>query len=366
MRILMIAPEQFPLPGDNSVEICMLAIAKRMVKQHSITIVCRRFPQQKARSQIGGVHIVRLAAKSKSYLSSVLRYLKHQRFDLIQVDNRPHYMARVKRLCPGTPVSLFLHSLTFVPNQPKVAASLNKADLIVSNSTSLTQRLGTRFPRQRHKIKTAHLGVDTERFKPADPAKRQAARSAYQLNRCFAILFAGRLIPRKGVHVLIQATRLVQKKVPHAKLMIVGRGKQPYIRSLKAQAKKAGVAAAFIGKVPHSKMHRLYQAADCFVCPSQLHEAFGLVNVEAMSAGVPVIASSIGGIKEIIQHGKNGYLVRNYRSPESFAAYIIKLANKKTTAAYISRMGRDTAVRQFNWQRTADRLSLIYSQRRRG
>lgn len=361
MRILMIAPEQFPLPGNSSVEICMLAIAKRLAKRHHVTILCRKFPQQSHNTQIGGVHIVRVSSKKGSYLSAILRFVKEKRFDLIQVDNRPHTMARVKQLASHTPVALFLHSLTFVPHNAKVSASLRKADLILSNSSSLTQRLSQRFPQQKAKIRTVYLGVDTARFTRPHPGKRQASRKKYNLEHSYAVLFAGRVIPRKGLSVLIKATRHVQQQIPRTRLLIAGGGKSAYVRQLKAQARKAGVAARFLGKVPHHKIHRLYQAADCFVCPSQRHEAFGLVNVEAMSTGLPVIASRIGGMKEIIQHGKNGYLVSDYRNPKSFAAYIAKIAKNKQLAAQFSKMGRQTTVRLFTWERTAARLSNIYT-----
>lgn len=367
LHIVMIAPEQFPVPGSGSVEICILSIAKKLANHHKVTILSRMSPHHVRRSQMGNVTVVRVPAKRKrTYLSSVLRYLKkNRRFDFIQVDNRPHYMAKVKKAFPNTPVSLFLHSLTFVPKTSRISASLKKADLIIANSTSLKSKVSLRFSSQKQKIRTVYLCADTSRFKPPSQAERMRNRKRYRIGRSFAILFVGRVIPRKGIPVLIKATNIVRRKVRKARVIIVGGGSRSYIRKLKSQARRLKVPATFLGKIPHKSIHRLYQAADCFVCPSQRHEAFGLVNVEAMSTGVPVVASNIGGIKEIINHGSNGYLVRNYRSPASFSRYILKIANKKGKAGEMSRRGRQSVKRRFSWGRTASHLSKLMRKIRR-
>jgi spore coat protein SA len=368
LHIVMIAPEQFPVPGSGSVEICILSIAKKLANHHKVTILSRRSPHHGRRSHMGNVTIVRVPARRKrTYVSSVLRYLKkNRRFDFIQVDNRPHYMAKVKKAFPNTPVSLFLHSLTFVPKTSRVAASLKLADLIIANSTSLKSKVSRRFSSQKQKIRTVYLCADTSRFKPPSQAERMRNRKRYRIGRSFAILFVGRVIPRKGLPVLIKATNIVRRKVRKARLIIVGGGRRSYIRKLKSQARRLKVPAIFLGKIPHKSIHHLYQAADCFVCPSQRHEAFGLVNVEAMSTGVPVVASNIGGIKEIIVHGRNGYLVKNYRRPASFSRYILKIANKKGKAGEMSRRGRQSVKRRFSWGRTASHLSRLMRKIRRG
>ncbi|MFC9709451.1 glycosyltransferase [Paenibacillus sp. NPDC056933] len=87
-------------------------------------------------------------------------------------------------------------------------------------------------------------------------------RAKYAIGKTFTILLVGRVIPRKD----------------------------PYMKKLRGQASKLGISVSWIGKKKHSEIHRIYQIADCFVCPSQKHEAFGLVNVEAMATGLPVIA----------------------------------------------------------------------------
>ncbi|SDC95851.1 Glycosyltransferase involved in cell wall bisynthesis [Paenibacillus sp. UNCCL117] len=326
MRLLMIAPEQFPVPGGGSVEICMLEIAKKLSRKHQVTLISRNKTHSKKISRLGkNLTIVRVPSGSSTrYISSVLRFMKKRHFDLIQVDNRPYYMARIKAAFPHTPISLFLHSLTIIPRTKSVAACLRKADLIIANSSSLKQCLSKSFPDTRQKIRCVHLGVNLSRFEPASMTERMNTKQVYRLGRSFVILFVGRVIPRKGVPLLIKAAKKVGEKISNTKLIIAGKGRKSYIAKLRLQANKLRVPMMFLGSIPHTKIHQIYRLADCFVCPSQKHEAFGLVNVEAMASGVPVIASNIGGIKEIVAHGDNGYLVNNYTNDSSFAYYITK------------------------------------------
>jgi len=362
MRLLMIAPEQFPVPGGGSVEICMLEIAKKLSREHHVTIISRNKAHSKSISHLGNnLTIVRVPSGSNThYISSVLRYMKGLHFDLIQVDNRPYYMARIKAAFPHTPISLFLHSLTFVPRTKSIAACLRKADLIITNSSSLKQNLSERFPDSRQKIRTVHLGVDISRFEPASLKERTDTKQVYKLGRSFIILFVGRVIPSKGVPLLIRAVKKVGEQISNTKLIIAGKGSKSYIAKLKGQASRLQVPVMFLGSIPHTKIHRIYRLADCFICPSQKHEAFGLVNVEAMASGIPVIASNIGGIKEIVAHGDNGYLVKNYTNDSSFAHFIGKIAKSQQLRERLGNNARQTVKRKFRWDYTATKLSVIY------
>ncbi|WP_018752507.1 glycosyltransferase family 4 protein [Paenibacillus sanguinis] len=353
MNILMVAPEQLPVPGNGSVEICMLAIARQWASSgHTITLISRRARNRPHISRMGNLTIIRVGAGSpRVYMASVLRYVRGRHYDLIQVDNRPHYMAKLKRLLPNIPVSLFLHSLTFVRPTDQINQCLAKADVIIANSESLKLRLSQRFPQHSSKIVTVHLGVDTDRFQP----NTQKAPSA-----SFNVLFVGRVIRRKGVPVLIRAISLVRKAGKDVALTVVGRGRPGYMRELRKLARLKGVPVRFTGGVPHTVIHRKFQGADCLACPSQEHEAFGLVNVEAMACGLPVIASNIGGISEIIRHGENGYLVDEYNQPEEHAHWIWQLVQHREAAAQMAAKAREHAVKRFGWKQTAAKLMSVY------
>ncbi|KAI7261344.1 hypothetical protein KC345_g9771 [Hortaea werneckii] len=361
MRICIIAPEQFPVPGDGSVEICIWNIARRLARKHKVTIVSRRAPGLPGIAEIEEVKFIRLPSGTPSrYRSSVLGYLEAaEPFELIQIDNRPLLLAAVKRRHPGIPVLLFLHSLTFVPPESRIARSLALADAVAANSRSLQQRLSRRFPGTSKKLSVIPLGADLSRFVPAQPQEKARLRALYGLAPGFTVLFVGRVIPRKGVPVLIRAMHRLNKHLP-ARLLIAGGGKPPYVRRLKLLARRLGVSVSFLGNIPHEDIHGLYQSADCFICPSQQHESFGLVNVEAMASGLPVIASSNGGIREIIDSGYNGYLVKQYKNPAPFANRMLQIGSNPALAARIAAQGRSDALQMFEWQHTAELLEKLY------
>jgi spore coat protein SA len=306
-----------------------------------------------------GVHLYRVpTGRSMRYLANVRRFLRGKHYDLIQIDNRPRFVGPIKSMFPRTPVSLFLHSLTFVspPYVTRTAArrGLHKADIIIANSSSLKTQLSIRFPGISRKIRKVWLGVDTERF---TPSAKETAPGA------FTVLFAGRLIPRKGVPVLLKAVKIVRQrtKTPVKVIIAGGSGQGSYARSMRSLAHRLGIDAKFLGTVPHRRIHRIYHDADVFLCPSQKHEAFGLVNVEALSSGLPVIASNLGGIKEVVNHDVNGLLIKRYRDPAAFADAIVRLIQDPALVNRMKHQARLDCVARFSWSATAKRLSRIYA-----
>ncbi|MEW9701231.1 glycosyltransferase family 4 protein [Paenibacillus sp. SI8] len=362
MRILIIAPEQIPVPPPvgGSVEHCIYQIAKKMPTQHQVTIVSRWRSGYPKKSVIGHVTILRVAGTTKtSYLSQVIRLIRGQQYDFIQIDNRPRFIHAVRKVFPSTRISVFLHSTTFIsPPMTSIKqanADFKGANLIIGNSRSLNNHLIKTFPSHSHKVRFVHLGVDWHQFHP---------RQKHKTKKDFVILFAGRLIPRKGIPVLMKATKIVRKTVPHAKLVIAGgTGRPPYKEYLKKLAASLQIPVTFRGYVSRGQMPNFYASGDCFVCPSQGHEAFGLVNVEAMASGIPTVASRNGGIPEIIKHQHNGLLVTNYRSPEAFAKQIAIIAQNKEKAKRLAHQALLDVRRKFSWQVTASKLSHLYAKK---
>lgn len=138
------------------------------------------------------------------------------------------------------------------------------------------------------------------------------------------VLFVGRLVEIKGVTYLIEAMRQLD-----AKLIIVGSG--PLEKQLKKQAKDMGDKVQFLGSRTHEELRTIYASADVFVAPSittedGAKEGFGLVIIEAMSSGLPVIGSDSGGISEIVVNGENGFLVeeKNVHDLRSKIRYLLE------------------------------------------
>lgn len=368
LHLLIIAPEAIPVPPvvGGSVENSLYQIAKHMPAHHRVTIVSRHKAGRPRVSVDGNVTILRVAGgRPMAYLARALAKVRGRQFDCVQVDNRPNFVPRVRRTFPNSRVALFLHSTTFV-SQPMIsrarcADDLGKAHLVIANSRSLLGWLQRRYPGIRGKLRYVHLGANLRQFRPPDSAQRSAARSEFGAGGRFTVLFAGRLIPRKGIPTLIRAMRIVRRTIPGSKLIIAGgTGKRAYVAKLKRLARSSGVPVRFQGYVSRSRMHRFYWAGDCFACPSQGHEAFGLVNVEAMAAGTPLVASRNGGIPEIVSHGENGLLVNAYRSPKSFAAQLLRIARNLAEADRMARKARQDAISRFGWDGTARKLAQLY------
>lgn len=131
MDIVMVAPEKLPLPGNGSVEICILGIARELALRHQVTIICRSVKGLPALEQIDDITIRRIpASNAAGYTRSAIRLLRALDCDVIQVDNRPYSMAAIKQAFPQTPVILYLHSLTFAQPGPGKMNSLKKPTVL--------------------------------------------------------------------------------------------------------------------------------------------------------------------------------------------------------------------------------------------
>jgi spore coat protein SA len=369
MRLLIIAPGQYPVPNvkGTSVENCIINIAGRLARRHHVTIVSRKTPQLPPRSRHGNLTIIRVPGGSRAaYLAGVSKAIRGKTFDVIQIDNRPSYLAAVRQIFPHTPISLFLHSLTFVTppmaSVRTVRSQLSAADLIVANSHSLKKQLTMRFPAQAKKIRVVHLGVNLAQFRPPTAAERRKVRKQYRALGKFCIVYAGRFIPIKGIPQLIRAAEMVHRRVPSARLFLAGGGTSPYAARIRRMARRAKLPVHLMGYLPRKSVHRAYWLADCLVCPTQGHESFGLVVAEAMACGVPVVASRTGGIPEIIRHNRTGLLVASYRRPSAFANAILRIARSKKLARRLGTAARAACARRFSWQMTSARLERLYRQ----
>ena len=157
-------------------------------------------------------------------------------------------------------------------------------------------------------------GVDTERFQPASPAERLAARAHFGLAEdALALLSVSRLVPRKGMDDLIAIADRVHQSQPGLTLVIAGAGRDS--RRLQRLASQVKVPVSFLGRVSDAELPRLYHAADLFamLCRQRWggleQEGFGVVFLEAAAAGLPQLAGSSGGSAEAVRHGETGLVV---------------------------------------------------------
>ncbi|WP_419948682.1 glycosyltransferase family 4 protein [Candidatus Palauibacter sp.] len=179
----------------------------------------------------------------------------------------------------------------------------------------------------------------------------------------FRLLFVGRLVERKGVHILIRALARVRERVA-ATLTVIGEG--PETAALRAAAREAGVEASvhFGGRVSESTLADAYRNSDLFVLPAVVDrkgdtEGLGVVLLEALEFGLPVIASDIGGIPDIVKHRQTGLLVPP-GDAAALASAILETAACPVQAREWARRGKEHARRQFALTRVVDRLLDCY------
>jgi glycosyltransferase involved in cell wall biosynthesis len=179
-----------------------------------------------------------------------------------------------------------------------------------------------------------------------------------------SILFVGRLIERKGVEHLVRALGMVRRTVP-ARLVIVGDG--PERARLEQIARDEGVAAhvLFRGQVSDDELRAAYAAADVFALPSVLDarkdtEGLGVVALEAMNYSVPVVASDIGGITDIVQHERTGLLVPP-GDEAALAAALTRLLTDGTLARTLGEAGRSRLRDAFSWDSIVTRWEVVYA-----
>lgn len=195
------------------------------------------------------------------------------------------------------------------------------------------------------------MGVDSSYFKMS-PRKRGSR----------AVLFVGRLAEKKGVRYLIEAMSIVLKRYPRAELTVIGDG--PEQEHLLRRVAELGLAenVTFKGALSHDALRREYARADVFVLPSIVMksgdtEGLGLVLLEAVSSGVPVVATSVGGIVDIVNKD-TGVLVRERRSDEIASAIISVFSDQN--AALTRARNAQKHIEKYDWDRIAKEFLRVY------
>lgn len=178
-----------------------------------------------------------------------------------------------------------------------ISSTLDSANTIITVSNSLAKDLKDRFPAARSKIEIINCGVDQEIFKPGVRSSEGPS--------CPVILFVGTLNDNKNILKLVEAVAGLDIEY---NLRIVGKG--PLKEVIVSKAKELGISnkIELVGAVNKSDLPQIYREADLLVMPS-LKEAFGLVALEAMACGTPVIVSNRGGLAELVDNGSSGLCV---------------------------------------------------------
>jgi len=195
-------------------------------------------------------------------------------------------------------------------------------------------------------------GVDTTRFRPDVPAA-ECLRDGRP-----TILFVGRLDIRKGLPVLVRAMGQVLTAYPSARLVIVGSG--PQRPSIQRLCTSLGIepSVRFMGRVSHQDLPGYYSGCTIFVAPALSGEAMGIVLIEALASGRPVVASDIPGYNEVITNGRDGILVPA-NNPAALAQALIQLLDSPALRERLGQLARARAA-DYAWPLVAERIERVY------
>jgi len=195
-------------------------------------------------------------------------------------------------------------------------------------------------------------GVDVEHFSP-DVAPIEEFNDG-KLN----ILFVSRLEKRKGLNYLLQAFRRVKEEIPDCRLIVVGPGTRLRRRYERYVARSGLKDVVFVGLVSYDDLPRYYQTADVFCAPAIGSESFGIILLEAMAMGKPIVASNIEGYASVISHGADGLLVPP-ADKDKLAQALISLLNDEALRQEMGAKGRIKAL-EHSWEHIAQRVFDYY------
>ena len=237
--------------------------------------------------------------------------------------------------------------------------SMNRADIIVTDSEFSKSEILKYFPKYEKKIRVVPCGVDLEKFKPCDtPERIPEVKSSLGINGEY-FLYLGTIEPRKNLERLISAYHILTQRIQDAPKLVLAGGKGWLYDSIFQRVSDLKLAdkVLFTKYIPSEDMNPLMCGALAFVFPS-VYEGFGMPPLEAMACGVPVLASNAASLPEVT--GDCGVICDAY-SEESIADGLYTLYNDTALRAELSIRGRKRA-EGFSWERSAEILYKAYKE----
>lgn len=272
----------------------------------------------------------------------------------------------------GVPHVATFHTLGAVKNRARPAEkepplrlktereAVRGADAVIAFTVEEKENLITLYGARPHRVRVIRCGVDLDLFHPLD--HEEALSAIGVADRARTLLFVGRIQAFKGIDILLRAVAALSNH-DDLRLLIVGGDSKAEdevarLRSLSAELGLAG-KTTFFGAVGHEKMPLFYSAADICVVPSY-HESFGLVALEAMACGTPVVASRVGGLATTVIDGETGYLVGEL-SPEAFAGSLDVLLRDEAARRRMGQAARAWAM-GYGWAAVAREVLGLYEE----
>lgn len=229
---------------------------------------------------------------------------------------------------------------------------LKNADAVIALTESMEKKMRKIYDRE---IFVIPNGINLEKIE--NISKENILKELKMKDDEKILLFVGSLRSVKGVKYLIESIKLINKKCKSVRLIIIGDGEERNSLEKRSNELNLEHQITFIGKVPHKKVMEYMIATDIFVLPS-LSEGLSIVCLEAMFSGLPIIATKVGGLPEVVKDGRNGFLVEP-KNPEEMAEKVLLLLEKKDLRKRISKNNREE-IKKYDWRIIIDKLEKLY------
>lgn len=248
----------------------------------------------------------------------------------------------------------FAHILTALYKWLLLAYDLAIAKKVILVSPSAINLVSS-LVKHHDKLVVIPCGVDTKLFRP----KRLRGRLS---KGPFRVLYVGRFMPFKGLDTLIEAFYMLRRRWADVRLLLVGKGPTRELAEKKVEELRIMDQVEFLGQIPsRDDLVDIYNSSDVFVLPSRSPaEGFGIVLLEAMACGLPVVATRVGGIPYVLGDGAYGKLVKP-RDPHEMASALDQILSDGDQLSKLRDVSRDRA-RYFNWNWIARRIEEVYEE----
>jgi len=289
----------------------------------------------------------------------VAQILERERFDVLHFHEPflPALPLTLLRMSPTANVGTFhayaRSNIGYYYGRPILKPYLRHLDATIAVSGPARDFLRQYFPEVHPRVIPNGIAIET--FRPGHTPIRHLR------DDCVNVLFVGRLEKRKGLSDLLQAYQLLQERVPQVRLIVVGDGPlrsrlEGFIESRRLEN------VVMAGYVPDEVLPRYYATADIFCAPATGSESFGIVLLEAMASGLPVVATEIPGYLSVVEAGRDSLTVRP-KSPVEVAAALTVLARDPELRARLGAAGLARAQR-FSWREVTGQVLEVYQQAR--
>jgi len=340
---------------NGALTYCKFLSEHLIASGHSITILCRKDGWIEHQDIPGVKFFHSEMDRTVSEIRRVSKWVVEQKFDVIHTHmSRAHAFGVLLKLKTGVPVIATAHNRSF-----QLHWTLNDYVIANSNATCRYQKRINRVSSQR--IETVHCFTDLQRFNNiTERCKRRVLRQLKVREDDFLVGLVGEVVKRKGHIYLFQALEKIVEAVPNFKLVLLGRFNRDeiYVKRMRRILLKSNMLGRVKWLGLRSNVQDYMAAFDLTVVPS-IEEPLGLVALESLAAGTPVVASNTGGLPEIIQHQLSGLIVPPKR-PAAIADAVIELANDPMRRFKMGQAGKAFVFETFDPERLSQKVEAVY------